>query len=961
MSAFGEGSLPSPERAVIEAHIDGCAECGELVADLARGSASGSVTGSDDHPTMFDGEPSTQRPVPARRPPLAERLGRYVLLERLGAGAMGEVFAAYDPELDRKVALKILRPDLRRGQSLSTGQARLLREAQTAASLTHPNVVTIYDVGSMESQVFIAMELVDGTDLRQWQRTAHPWTEVVEVYLQAGQGLAAAHDAELLHRDFKPDNALLGHDGTVRVLDFGLAKSTNEDSFDESSPSLSMRMTSEELTLTGTVLGTPAYMSPEQLLGQRLDARTDQFSYCVSLWEALHGTRPFIADSFEALRVAILKGEIEPPSMGRHVPAWLDRLLRRGLSVEPDRRHPSMRALLEQLRRGSGRRRRRMTVGALGAGFVAVAGLAYQGGRAEQAPSTAATTEPCRDAQAHVERVWSDERKAEIERGFAGTDAPFATTSWASVASAVDGYAERWQQGYQQACEATRVHETQSEELLDKRMACLDRRLGELDSLLTLFTTADSSLVSRAPRAAAGLPGVDACADTGTLDRQQPPPDDPDLRVAIQSARDRLSRARALALAARFKEAAAVADEVVTVSTDLGHAPLHANALLQQGDYIDRLGDPKRAAEVLREALVTAEVAGDDRAAASAWALLVYIEGVELGDAAQGRFMARYGEAKAERLSPDTDLRLSFLTNRGMMEYAAGDLDAANEHVRTAIALVEAERGPDSLSLTTLLDLQGSIHRVRGEREQSEASFRRALQLAETKLGPKHPAVANSHGNLAALYYSATRYDEALEHGQRALELFEALKTDSPFVAHALNNLANVHVARGDFEQALQMHERALALRETIFGRESPDVGMSLDGIGGALLAMGKASEALERHQQALEIRRKVHGDDNPVLYYSHHGMGEALLALGRAEEALEPLERALSLRDTPEPADPLELGEAELALARALVATKGDRARARTLIDRASEHLAGDSAHAEALEAVERDWKRGA
>ena len=323
--------------------------------------------------------------------------------------------------------------------------------------------------------------------------------------------------------------------------------------------------------------------------------------------------------------------------------------------------------------------------------------------------------------------------------------------------------------------------------------------------------------------------------------------------------------------------------------------------------------------------------------------------------------MAQYGEAKTERLTHDSDLQLTFLANRGMLEYAAGDLAAASERVSAAIALVEAEEGSDSLRLTQLLDLQGSIHRVRGEPQEAEAAFRRALELAETQLGPKHPSAANTHGNLTALYYSTLRYDEALEHGQRALTLFEALNPDSPFVAHALQNLANVHSARGDHEQALKMHERAIVLREKIFGRVSPDVGMSLDGIGGVLLALGRPAEGLERHREALEIRLEVHGKDNPALYYSYHGMGACLLALERPAEAIEPLERALKLRDTPEGADPLELGEVELALARALVATGGDRARARTLLDGATEHLAGNDAHAESLAQVEKDWNRSA
>jgi eukaryotic-like serine/threonine-protein kinase len=251
--------------------------------------------------------------------PVLERgdvLGRYFILDRLGSGGMGIVYAAYDPELDRKVAIKLLRP----GRAGAEAGARLLREAQAMARLSHPNVLAVHDVGTFGDQVFVAMELVDGADLRQWL-AASPRSEreVLDVFLKAGRGLAAAHAAGLVHLDFKPANVLVGRDGRVRVADFGLAQAEGGE---ESGGA-----------------GTRGYMAPEQLTSQPVDARTDQFSFCVSLYEALYGARPFAPDSFEV--------EDSPP--GSRVPIRLRRLLLRGLAPDPAGRFASMDDLLAAL------------------------------------------------------------------------------------------------------------------------------------------------------------------------------------------------------------------------------------------------------------------------------------------------------------------------------------------------------------------------------------------------------------------------------------------------------------------------------------------------------------------------------------------------------------------------------------------------------------------------------------
>jgi serine/threonine protein kinase len=259
---------------------------------------------------------------------------------------MGVVFAAYDPQLDRKVALKLLRT----GLNLSSKEARtrLKREAQAIAQLSHPNVVAVYDVGATEAgDLYIAMEFVEGDTLTSWlKKWPRTWREILDVFLQAGRGLGAAHATGLLHRDFKPDNVLVGGDGRVRVTDFGLARSVLGP--DEGTrPRADMTALQIDLTATGTVLGTPRYMAPEQLTSADIDARADQFSFCIALFEALYGTHP-LADGTS---IKMLENNVaaSPPPEGTKVPAATGRVVSRGLEKDPKKRYPNMAQLIAEL------------------------------------------------------------------------------------------------------------------------------------------------------------------------------------------------------------------------------------------------------------------------------------------------------------------------------------------------------------------------------------------------------------------------------------------------------------------------------------------------------------------------------------------------------------------------------------------------------------------------------------
>ncbi|ATB44506.1 protein kinase domain-containing protein [Corallococcus macrosporus] len=356
LAAFASGSAPAGKVVVVEAHLDGCVDCRALVAAVA---ASSSLPGADasgaDAPTWWDTGVRTLTEAPALREepilPPGTRLGGYLLQGVLGMGGMGVVYAADDPRLGRRVALKLLRP-LREGAA-EEGRARLLREAQAMARLSHPNVLPLFELGAAEGRDFLAMEWVDGTTLADWLRVrARPWREVLEVFLAAGAGLAAAHRAGMVHRDFKPSNVMVGRDGRVRVTDFGLARHGTVEALEVADGHDALARSSV-LTKWGQVAGTPAYMSPEQQAGRPVDARSDQYSFCVALHEALHGERPGGPPSSTA-------------SWRSSAPRYVRAALARGLASAPEDRFPNMDALMAALSQPAPtwRRRRLLTVAA---------------------------------------------------------------------------------------------------------------------------------------------------------------------------------------------------------------------------------------------------------------------------------------------------------------------------------------------------------------------------------------------------------------------------------------------------------------------------------------------------------------------------------------------------------------------------------------------------------------------
>ena len=448
--------------------------------------------------------------------PAGAKLGRYVVLEQLGLGGMSIVYKAYDPQLDRAIALKLVRVDSSLAESPAAASGRLLREAQALAKVSHPNIVAVHDVGLMGDDVFVAMEFVAGLSLAQWcKQERRTMTEILEAFRGAGRGLAAAHATGLVHRDFKPDNVIVGSDGRPRVLDFGLARAAGAAEPPATDGAVAAP-TDPRVTSAGATVGTPAYMAPEQHARGTIDGRTDQFSFCVALYEALYGQLPFAGDSVEEIVDAVTHGRIAPAPADARVPGWLRQALLRGLSVSPAHRYPSMDALLSALDRNPRARRRTVLAVAVCAVVVAVAVSA--------AWPRASARSPCEGARAQLAGVWDRGVKARVRAAFEGSGRPQARATFERVSRVLDGQAAEWTAMKREVCEARRDGR-QDARATALRTVCLEHQRREVAELTAKLAKADGRVVDRAVHAAFELTSVAACADVAALALGQPAPE----------------------------------------------------------------------------------------------------------------------------------------------------------------------------------------------------------------------------------------------------------------------------------------------------------------------------------------------------------------------------------------------------------------------------------------------------
>lgn len=836
----------------------------------------------------------------ARVLPTLERgdtVGRYIVLHTLGMGSLSVIYAAYDPELHRQVALKFMHAArAEEGDSQNSSRTRLLREAQAIARVNHPNVIAIYDVGTRGDEVYLAEEMVEGEDLRQWLTNA-PRTrrEILDVFLQAGRGLAAAHAAGIIHRDFKPANVLVGRDGRARVVDFGLARAADPAAAELEPPARERPglpahprrpgptvegALESALTQTGAMVGTPFYMAPEQHHSGAVDARSDQFGFCASLYEALYQRRPFPATTIEELIRRVTEGEIEPPPPGTPVPSWLRRVLLRGLHRDAAERYPTMDALIAELGRDPLARRRQLV--AIGAGLLLLAGLGFGVDR-----YVAARIRPCREAQRHVAEVWSPTRKVALHKAFTATGVGYAESVWETVARALDAYTTEWATMHTEACEATRLHGEQSEEVLDLRMQCLSARLEETRALTEILEHADASMLDRAAQAALGLSSIGACADIRGLSAPVQPPPDQATRIRVDALRVRLARIKALELG-QARKGLAQAEQAVAEARQLGYGPALAEALLRQASLAVRTGQYEPGQQMLEEAVWTAIAAGDEVTAAQAESQLV--------------------EVTARQHRVEESLRW------------ARAVEATLTHLG----------GPRELIRAQLAHSLGEAYYVLNKWPESVAQYRRAVEIRKRLLGPEDLEVATSRGGLGNALRAAGQTREAVEQQRRALAIWErVLGPTHPQLSRPLNNLGNTYSAAGDFAAAVDCLRRALTLREATLGPSHILVAQSHEALGRALRAQKRYSEAAAQYRLALPAYEKAASTDAVDDWLA---IGELHQLERQPDEAIQAYEQGLRAAEK-SPDEPGSLGACRFALARALWETRrSERARARSL-----------------------------
>jgi len=845
-------------------------------------------------------------------------MGRFVVLGVLGHGGMGTVLSAFDPVLDRKVAVKVLHVDLRERHV-----RRLVREAQALAKLSHPHVVQVYEVGEADGSVFVAMELVHGRTLEAWARRSPPpsWRECVRTYLQAGEGLAAIHTEGLLHRDFKPGNAIVDDEGRVKVLDLGLARQA-EDASSEAvaedaggADAAAAGPRDDALTRTGVVLGTLAYMPLEQMLGLELDARSDQFSFCVSLYEALYGERPYEGDSMGALVVSLSERHVRPPVPGRAVPRALRRTLLRGLATKPQDRFASMDLLLDELRRQVTPRTRRWLLG----GVVVGMGLLGLGLR-----QYAEVGFRCEGAEAELQGVWDPERRQATGAAILGTSLPYAAETWARVEPALDEYAHAWIARHTEVCEATRVHEQQSEELMDLRMACLASRRLELREAVDVLAQPNATRVTEAVELVAGLPDLDRCDDVEALRAELPPPEDPEVARQVEALREQLARTRSLDRVGEYLQALEIAEATVEPAEALGYAPLVAEALVRRGNLRRRFGRRDEALTDLERAYTTALRNRHEDIARDAVTELVYLVGAEKEQHALGLQWGKTALALARDPAAEADVLMQI----GSVLKHQGELDAALEHLRRALAIRERLLGPEHLEVAEALNGVATVLRRTGALEDSLALQQRALAIGERLLGPNHPGVAGSHNNIANVLGAMRRHREAREHFEQALRIREAsLGPMHPKLVIVLHNLGEVLSATGEHAKALELLERALHILEANPDSEPPELARELCMLGEVLARQGRAEAAAARYRQAQAQWERVPGVALPERARPWVGLADLALAAGDFTEARVNAERALAVPVIT--AAPTLLARARFVLAQALWSEPQAHARA--------------------------------
>jgi tetratricopeptide (TPR) repeat protein/tRNA A-37 threonylcarbamoyl transferase component Bud32 len=922
-------------------------------------------------------------------------IGRYEIRRVVASGGMGVVLAARDPELGRDVAIKIL------AREHEEARTRLLREAQAMAKLSHAHVVTVHEVLKVGDRAAIVMELVDGRDLAAWLDEApRGWREIVAAFVQAARGLAAAHKAGMVHRDFKPSNALIDRDGVVRVTDFGLVRAGAADDAVGGDDRASTDRLDLVLTRTGALIGTPAYMAPEQHAGEAVDARTDQWALACALYGALYRQRPFAGETYAELAASVTGGKLRPEPKATDVPRRIRVAIRRALARDPADRFATMDELIAALTPP-----RRAWVAAGVAGTVAIAAAITA------VAVTGDDDVTCEGLDAPFAATWNADRARAVRDQFDKSGVGFAADAADRVAASIERYRNGWVAMRTRACTEAR-RGTGSPDLLDRRMRCLDLRLVEIDTLVDALVVADAKLVGTATGVVARLPSVDDCANP--IDTM-PRPTDPSARAAIARAEADVAAAFTLENIGRFDEARVLAEGAIKVSEDTGWTPLAAKALLELAKWQSRIGDSDAAVVTFDRAAEAAARAANDELFADALIRKFWVVSSELNRPDEAFASKPYIELAILRAGSTPRLRATWLA------MLASGLNEQKKHQEALDTQLEAtalwrQIDPDNMALSDSLNNEAAYRMRLGQLDEAKAIFEKLLETDTVKFGSNHPELARRHYNLANIALMRDDPDTAIVHFENAYEIRKAAGFVDWTGAYALGEnyykLGRWVASHPKFVEALEILERTQKGSQYVFGSQMA-IGIVMTELGRLDEARSWLAKALAGAQAAkspladhiadlygpvelaagdLPAARRVVADsraaskasDSPVstmalLVDAEIALREKSYARAKAgfdevakrgkEEGEEPIvatqvivglaERALAAgtpaekqaaRDAVEERltwalarkpDPGAVAPLRFALARALVATGGDRARARSLAEAARDGFA--------------------
>ncbi len=831
------------------------------------------------------------------------RIGRFVPIECIGRGGMGVVWAAYDPELDRKVAIKLIAAAATQDTVGDRATDRMLREARALAKLTDANVVAVYDVGTHGNAFYIAMEFVDGEPLDRWLVPPRTWQQRLDVFVPAGRGLAAAHAAGLVHRDFKPSNVVVARGGRVVVLDFGLARAPVAETFAAAEATgLDPRATEG-----GALLGTPAYMSPEQWRGLAVDARSDQFNYCVALWEALCAAHPFDRSSTLTLAQSVTTGAVREPPAGAAVPARILAVVRRGLASEPAARWPSMPALLDELTRA----RTRSTP------LLAIAGMAVVGALGWTAlAQPVALDNACAAASERIGTVWTHPRRDQLAKAFAAPGKTFATDAWTRVEPALDTYARAWSAAVTDACVTARDGTTTSEQAA-LQTACHGDALHRFDALVERLADADVESIVRATDAAAGLPALDRCADLVRLRAATPDGADP---AAEAEVRAQLAKLTAALDVGDHATVAALAPTLQALTEQTSDAGLRAELLRARANVAALEGPSTVATADLEAAANLALSAGRDElfvAIGSEVAVALVLSG---GSREAAEAWWKIASATLEHTGVGGALEIETLRTGSLIALTRHEIGRSRELAQLA-AQHSRERFGEAhfLSLRTGADL-ARVTMLAGDVETALAAYPALIAAARETYGPRHPATLELLDFELVAQIDAGRREGLVDRARALLEIHDS-EGDPPF--WALLNLARAQATEGQWAPADATLAEAHAQILATFGVDYRASGITAERARIAFAA-GRPGPAWEFAQQCeRELRSSDEGHEAGALAVAGALVDVVQLAVStehfaEADRLLAEILAAFEQHDSEDESEALVLlVAAELAIAR--------------------------------------------